>query len=99
MEDARLDEHGEVGHLGQRWDVNPQHLHAELPVAVPHGDGEHALVALLVDGQLLVGSWQRRKAVSDSDYSTTSNTNFPCDSMFIAGTVTSVPETPVQSST
>lgn len=63
MEDARLDEHGEVRDFGQRWDVNPQHLHAELPVAVPHGDGEHALVVLLVDGQLLMGSWQRRKTV------------------------------------
>lgn len=57
MEDARLDEHGEVGDFGQGWDVNTQHLHAELPVAVPHGDGEHALVALLVDCQLLVGTW------------------------------------------
>lgn len=63
MEDARLDEHSEVRHFGQRWDVNPQHLHAELPVTVPHGDGEDALVTLLVDGQLLVGSWQRRKTV------------------------------------
>lgn len=57
MEDARLDEHGEVGDFGQGWDVDTQNLHAELPVAVPHGDGEDALVALLVDGQLLVGTW------------------------------------------
>lgn len=61
MEDVRLDEHGKVWDFGQRWDVNPQHLHAELSVAVPHGDGKYTLMVLLVDGQLLVGSWERRK--------------------------------------
>lgn len=56
MEDAGLYEDDELWDLGEGRDVNTQHLHSELPVTVPHGDGEHSLVVLLVDGQLLVGT-------------------------------------------
>lgn len=56
VEDGRLDVDDELGDFGQRRDVDAQDLHSELPVAVPHGDGEDALVVLLIDGQLLVGA-------------------------------------------
>lgn len=55
MKDARFNKHKEVWDFRQGRDVNAQNLHSELPVAVPHGDGEDPLVVLPVDGQLLVG--------------------------------------------
>lgn len=56
MKNAGLHKHQEVWDFGQGRDVDPQHLHSELPVAVPHGDGEDPLVVLPVDGELLVGT-------------------------------------------
>lgn len=56
MENARLNVNSKIWDFGERWDVDTQHLHPELPVAVPHRDGEHTLMALLIDGQLFVGT-------------------------------------------
>ena len=57
VEYAGLNVDRQVGVPGQQGDVDAQDLHPELPVAVPHGDGEHPLVVLLVDGELLMGPW------------------------------------------
>ena len=56
MEDAGLNEDNKLWDFGEGWDVNTQHLHSELPVTVPHGDGEHSFMVLLIDGQLLMGT-------------------------------------------
>lgn len=56
MKNARLHKHDKVWDFWQGRDVDSQHLHSELPVAVPHGDGKHPLVVLPVDGELLVGT-------------------------------------------
>jgi len=56
VEDAGFYGDNELWDFGEGWDVDTQHLHSELPVTVPHRDGEHPLVVLLVDGQLLVGT-------------------------------------------
>lgn len=60
MKDAGLNEHDKVGNFGKSRDVDSQHFHSELPVTVPHGDGEHSLVVLLVDGQLLMRAWENK---------------------------------------
>lgn len=60
MKDAGLYEHNKLRDFGQGWDVNTQHLHSEFPVTVPHGDGEHSFMVLLIDGQLLMGAWWRK---------------------------------------
>lgn len=56
MKDAGLDVDNKLRDFGERWDVNTQHLHSELPVTVPHGDGEHPFMVLLINGQLLMGA-------------------------------------------
>lgn len=61
VEDAGLYEDNQLWGFGQGRDVDPQNLHPELPVTVPHGDGEHPLMVFLVDGQLLVGACRRPK--------------------------------------
>ncbi len=56
VEDTGLNEDNELWDFGEGRDVNTQHLDPELPVTVPHGDGENSLMVLLIDGQLLMGA-------------------------------------------
>lgn len=56
VEDTGLNEDNELWDFGEGGDVNTQHLDSELPVTVPHRDGEHSLMVLLIDGQLLMGA-------------------------------------------
>lgn len=56
MEDAGLDEDRKLWDFGERRDVDSKHFDSELPVAVPHGDGEHSLMVFLSNGQLFVGA-------------------------------------------
>lgn len=60
MKDAGLYEDSEVWDFGEGWDVDTQHFHSELPVTVPHGDGEHSLVVLFGDGQLLMSAYDKQ---------------------------------------
>lgn len=56
MEDARLYEDNKLWDFGEGWNVNTQHLHSELSVTVPHGDGEYAFMLLPINSQLLMGA-------------------------------------------
>lgn len=58
MEDASLYEDNKLWDFGEGRDVNTKNLHSELPVTVPHGDGEDSLVIFLIDGQLLMGTYE-----------------------------------------
>lgn len=56
MEDTGFYEDDKLWDFGEGRDVDTQHLHSELPVTVPHRDGEHSFMILLIDGQLLMGT-------------------------------------------
>lgn len=60
MKDAGLYEDSKVWDFGEGWNVDTQHFHSELPVAVPHGDGENSLVVLLSNGQLLMSGYEEQ---------------------------------------
>lgn len=103
VEDAGLYVDNKLRDFGEGWDVNTQHLHPELPVTVPHRDGEHTFMGLLIDGQLLVGTWEKRGAERplnpglwlQAEHHSVDKQN----KMVRISWFKSVPATPVQSST
>lgn len=103
MENASLYEDNKFWDFRQGWDVDTQHLHSELSVTVPHGDGEHTLMVFLINGQLLMGTLQRKTKDSlkmlVSCYVTTNQSDIhqTCETGFLQFKM--LPATPVQSST